>query len=254
MSPPYPRFLSRPGAVGQTLAVVVVICAPLGVKLWRSGGTWSLSEQWLPSSLLLGVFMLLVVALFSTRDPGRRASLGFGRSSIGATVGWGLLSVAAVYVASVGFAVLCLVLRVDTHDSVQKKIDWALKFAAVPWPAVPPLVAFVAFWEETVFRGFLLGRVRATLSANGEPATQLQRDIAAVVFTALLFGLCHGYQGVMGIAQTSFIGLVFGGLTLWRKSIWPAVFAHFTIDGVAFSIAKLGAPYMLDWLRNQSTS
>ena len=47
------------------------------------------------------------------------------------------------------------------------------------------------------------------------------------------------------------IGLVLGALTLWRKSVWPAVVVHLTIDGVGLVAIKLIAPFLHELTRSQ---
>ncbi|WP_386068034.1 CPBP family intramembrane glutamic endopeptidase [Tahibacter sp. UC22_41] len=83
-----------------------------------------------------------------------------------------------------------------------------------------------AFGEELLFRGFLLGRLRALL--GGGPGF----GIVAAFVQALLFGLAHAYQGPTGILVTGLIGLVFGLLYLRLRVLWPLVIAHGLIDTV----------------------
>jgi len=65
-----------------------------------------------------------------------------------------------------------------------------------------PLVVFVGLWEETVFRGFLLGRLRAVFDAPDRPETRLRRDALAVVLSGAVFAAGHVYQGALGVLQT----------------------------------------------------
>ena len=251
MSPPFPQALSRKAAAGQVLVLAAIIGGYDGMALWLGGSASALPERLLLSTFLTGVLMLLFVVLFSLRDPDWRDSLGLGRFPLGPTLGWAVLAVLTIFAANIGIVILCHFMHLDMQAQMKAKAALIQKLATVPWPAIFPLVAFVGFWEETFFRGFLLGRVRAVLSARGGTLTQRQRDAVAIMLTALLFGMGHGYQGVLGIVQTSMIGLVFGVLTLWRKSVWPAVFAHLTFDGVALALTKLIAPTLHEWTRSQ---
>jgi len=249
MSPPFPQALSRKAAAGQVLAVAAILCGCFGLILWLGGSVSVFPKRLLLSAFLTGLLMLLFVVLFSLRDPDWRGSLGLGRFPLGPTLGWAVIGVITIYVTNFGVGLIYLVMHGDMGALLKAKDGWMQKFVMLPWSAILPLVVFVGFWEETVFRGFLLGRVRAALSARGGTATQWQRDMLAVVLTALLFGMGHAYQGVLGIVQTSAMGLVLGGLTLWRKSIWPAVFVHLTIDGVALVAIKLLAPLLHELTR-----
>ena len=251
MSPPFPRALSRKAAAAQVFALAAIIFGYDGLALWLGGSASVLPERLLLSTFLTGALMLLFVTLFSLRDAGWRDSLGLGRFSPWATLGWAALGVVTIYAANVAVGVFYLFVRGDVQAELASRAGCMQKLTALPWSAILPLVVFVGFWEETVFRGFLLGRVRAALPTMGGKATSWQRDAAAVVLTALLFGMGHGYQGVLGIVQTSMIGLVLGALTLWRKSVWPAVVVHLTIDGVGLVAIKLIAPFLHELTRSQ---
>ena len=61
-----------------------------------------------------------------------------------------------------------------------------------------------AFFEEIVFRGFLLGRL-CDLFGSSFPAVTL-----ALILHAVLFGILHAYQGLLGIIGTGVVALVFG--------------------------------------------
>ncbi len=42
--------------------------------------------------------------------------------------------------------------------------------------------------------------------------------------------------------QTSAVGMAFGALTVWRKSLWPAIVAHLTVDTIGLVALKLLKP------------
>jgi membrane protease YdiL (CAAX protease family) len=75
----------------------------------------------------------------------------------------------------------------------------------------------------------------------------LHRDVLAVLLTGLFFGAGHGYQGWLGVGQTAVAGIALGALTVWRKSIWPAMGAHLAIDAFGLIMIKVLKP-MLDSL------
>lgn len=80
-----------------------------------------------------------------------------------------------------------------------------------------PFLTFVAFWEELVFRGFLLTRLKVLLKSWW----------LVVPVGSLLFGLGHFYEGgLLGILKTAILGMIFGLLFAWRKSLVPAIVFH----------------------------
>ncbi len=75
------------------------------------------------------------------------------------------------------------------------------------------LLCLVAgFVEELVFRGYLQGQFTAW--AHGRAAV-------GVVFSALLFGTAHGYQGARNMVLLAVFGVLFSLLALFRRSLRP---------------------------------
>jgi membrane protease YdiL (CAAX protease family) len=76
--------------------------------------------------------------------------------------------------------------------------------------------ASAGFCEEFVFRGYVQRQLLA-LSNN---------ILAAVVGQAVVFGLMHAYQGWTLVIQVSIIGMLFGALAAWRKTLRVGMIAH----------------------------
>ncbi len=101
--------------------------------------------------------------------------------------------------------------------------EWELALAVV-------MVAVVAVSEETIFRGYLTLRLQA---ATGSTA-------AAVLLSAALFAVGHGYEGSLGVATVGVMGLVFNLVYLWRKSLVAPIVLHFLQDFIAIVLS----PYL----------
>jgi membrane protease YdiL (CAAX protease family) len=109
-------------------------------------------------------------------------------------------------------------------------LDWrhALLSLLIVW-------SFAAFGEETGYRGYLLTR-SADVGGSSRSAY-----VAAVVYVALLFGLGHFYKGPVGIADSTFSGLVLGGLYLFTgRNLWACILAHGLSDTFAVVVIFLG--------------
>lgn len=109
------------------------------------------------------------------------------------------------------------------------------------WWRVPVLVgsAFANAWaEEVIVVAYLLTRLR---QLGIGPA-------GALVYSSVLRGAYHLYQGFSAGLGNLVMGLVFG--CLWRRTgrLWPLVIAHGIIDTAAFVGYALAAPH-LGWLR-----
>jgi membrane protease YdiL (CAAX protease family) len=73
--------------------------------------------------------------------------------------------------------------------------------------------------EEIAYRGFALSMLTPMLGVTG-----------AAVVTSFVFGVLHGYQGLLGIVRTG----VMGGMLAWgflaSGSLWPPIASHTLID------------------------
>jgi membrane protease YdiL (CAAX protease family) len=84
------------------------------------------------------------------------------------------------------------------------------------------LLCIVAgFVEEAVFRGYL--QRQFTAWGKGSAA-------AGVVFSALMFGAAHGYEGARAMFLITVFGVLFSLLVLFRRSLRPGIVAHFCHD------------------------
>lgn len=94
------------------------------------------------------------------------------------------------------------------------------------------LCLLVGFIEETVFRGYL--QRQFTGWARGGVW-------AGVLFSALVFGGAHAYQGVRSMMMLAVFGVLFSFLALFRGSLRAGMFAHSWHDliaGLALALLK----------------
>ncbi len=76
--------------------------------------------------------------------------------------------------------------------------------------------ASAGFCEEFVFRGY----VQRQLLALGDSAA------VAVLGQAVVFALMHAYQGWRAVVQIAVLGVLFGALAAWRKTLRVGMIAH----------------------------
>ena len=78
------------------------------------------------------------------------------------------------------------------------------------------LCLVVGFAEETIFRGYL----------QSQSIHFLRSTIAGLIFSALVFGAAHGYQGIRGMCLITVYGALFGAIALIRRNLLPGMIAH----------------------------
>jgi len=87
------------------------------------------------------------------------------------------------------------------------------------------------FVEEFLWRGYLINRL---VDLQGKKTTLSW--IVAIVCSAIIFGLGHANQGLMGIVKISLIGIIFGAAFLIvRRNLWPLVIVHILLDVQSFN-------------------
>jgi membrane protease YdiL (CAAX protease family) len=91
------------------------------------------------------------------------------------------------------------------------------------------LVIVVAVAEETIFRGYLILRLKAVT----------QSPAAAAVLSAAIFSLGHGYEGSSGVVTVGVMGLVFALVYLWRQSLCAPMVMHFLLDFIGIVLLPM---------------
>jgi membrane protease YdiL (CAAX protease family) len=91
------------------------------------------------------------------------------------------------------------------------------------------LVVVVALAEEIIFRGYLILRLRAVTGSLP----------VAVISSAVIFSLGHGYEGSAGVITVGMMGLVFGLIYVWRKSLVAPIVMHFLQDFIGIVLMPL---------------
>jgi membrane protease YdiL (CAAX protease family) len=91
------------------------------------------------------------------------------------------------------------------------------------------LVNVVAVTEETIFRGYLIKRFSGVFGGS----------LISLLLSAFVFSIGHGYEGAAGVVTVGAMGLVFGLVYLWRKSLVAPVTMHFLQDFLAIILLPL---------------
>lgn len=89
-----------------------------------------------------------------------------------------------------------------------------------PWQFVP-VALLIGIYEELIFRGFLMPRLRRGMGSW---------MLAVLVSTAIFTGLHSSDQTKPALVMIGTLSITFSVLTIVRKSILPAILAHFLFD------------------------
>ena len=183
-----------------------------------------------------GAAWVVIVGVLLKARGQRWASVGLTRGWLAVDVPLGLVALAGGFAA---FAVGTLALYVFWREGylLLTENDSAIA-EMLPRTHLVLLVGLqviVGFYEELIFRGFLLTRLRRGLGSW----------ILAVVLSSALFAAPHAYdQTPPAVVPIFFLGVVFCILTIWRKSLLPAMIGHALFNSSQLVVLFY---YMPDW-------
>ena len=91
------------------------------------------------------------------------------------------------------------------------------------------MVIVVALVEETIFRGYLMLRIREVTSG----------PVSAVLLSSFIFSLGHGYEGAASVVTIFLLGIVFALIYQWRKGLTAVITMHFLQDFTGIVLVPL---------------
>ena len=217
------------------LALVIVIGLPLrawfGMLRLKAAAAHEVAELrprlWTRAILSQWILVVLVLAVWlgSHRS---LVTLGLGLEPSGGLAGVlvGLVTIVAIELRQRG--------AVDSDPEIRRRVRDRLAPVERLMPrAGPGFARFVALactaglCEEFLFRGYLAWVAGLLLPFPVAPAAQ-----------ALVFGLCHAYQGWRGVVLTTFAGAFLTAVVLLTRSLWPAILIHALMDLHAGDLAR----------------
>lgn len=121
----------------------------------------------------------------------------------------------------------------ERHDLSLVESVRSSRMALIQWLVVVWVV--VAFVEELIFRGFLLGGLVDELGGGAVAV------VTAVIASSVVFGLAHLYQGRAGALSTGMIGAILGVVFVAAdRNLWLPILTHGVIDTVGLSLIATG--------------
>jgi membrane protease YdiL (CAAX protease family) len=168
----------------------------------------------------LGAVACVVVALKITKDS--PASVGLCRRSIGLNLLLGLPATAACYAALIIGVLLIFVVDEEAYRELSANAQQVREMLPkLPMVGFLALSCFVGVWEELVFRGYLLSRLRRLTGSW----------VLAVFLSSAVFAVLHLPTQVWLFAFPLFLlSVLLSVITIWRRSIVPAIVGHALFD------------------------
>ncbi len=217
----------RPGRFVQLLAATIGLAPVATVLVWmrlRQDEPFTVQDLMVYPLVFGGGTIILIALLlrFLCREPLGALNQGPGSWRSDVLGGLGLFGV---------FALLAVI----------QQFTVARWFPQEPAPEIGNLIAemsesplLMAVWLgpvvwigvaafEELARVFLLTRLWMTWPSIGA-------RWAAVVASAVLFGLAHAYQGAAGVISTGLMGFIAACFYMARGRIWPLIISHALYD------------------------
>jgi len=175
-----------------------------------------------PMVLLRAAVACAIIWMMVTLRKQGRVSVGLGCRNWLLDVGIGILALPVVY-GVIYMVMLPLVmfvpaLREQAGENISRITSVVPKL---------PLIGFFLFacvvglYEELIFRGFLLTRLRRGTNSW----------TAAVILSSILFIVPHAMdQTMVMLVPVGILSLSFTALTIWRRSIIPGIVTHLLFD------------------------
>lgn len=228
--PAPPPFTIRLGTY-LTLAFLLLIWPAASLFMWVMGNTEidlsrldAVKFIFLPTIVIQWLTFASVLIAVRHEKAGL-ASLGYGRfklSFIPATLLFLVVSNGVLYALELFLKIWGL--------AIDPQVDIIIKQAghSLWWWAA--LSATAAVCEETIFRGYLLTRLRHV--GGGE-------WLLPVALATLSFASGHIYQGLGGFILIFVYGLLFCALYIFTGSLWPGIIAHFLQNFTAVFVSRI---------------
>jgi membrane protease YdiL (CAAX protease family) len=233
---------SRENRTAQVVEIVLVFLVAFAVVAagWRVVGLNPLARQ--------GVVWIANVAMLTMIWIGLRlrgqgwAHFGLrlrfsGWLSVLRTVGQSLAVLVFALIAFVAGSVVGVNLAGAQQAADMSGYDYLQGNLPMLLLALAAVYVVSSFGEEVIYRGFLINRI-VEMGHGARVAWA-----AAVAISAVVFGLIHFDWGLMGVIQTTFMGLALAvSYLVTKRNLWPLVLAHAYLDTVLLVQVYVGPP------------
>jgi len=202
------------------LAAEFVLGAPLSPS--ETEASHIRQAMLLPALSLRALGAMVIIALLARRRGLTPRSVGLTRSGAPLNIAIGLAVLVVVYVLIAVTMLLLWFLWPAVVGEMQENARRIMELVPNLHPVeFVPVAALIGVYEELVFRGFLMTRLRRATGGW---------TIAVILSTAVFTALHAFEQTPSALVVVAILSLVFSLVTIWRRSIIPAIIAHGLFD------------------------
>lgn len=204
------------------LTDVLVRVSPTDAVAWDEAYGELQRVLLLPILLLRAAASIFVIALIVRQRRQTAASLGLQREALGVNLLVGAVSTAFVYGLTVVSMTILWFLWPKVNELMQQNVQ---RLQAIIPPLHPIglicLSLTVGIYEELLFRGFLMTRLRRAVG---------NWPLAVVISTAVFTALHWPDQTAPALVPVAILSIVFSVVTIQRRSLIPAIVGHALFD------------------------
>jgi len=241
---------SRPRAwadIGIVLLVMISLEVMIGTLIGAATGIEGIdkvatgrleesliSDVLIPMLSLRAIVACLTIFVVARHRRQTRDSVGLRSTNALLDIGLGWTTPPIVYGLGYMTIVLISLFQPGTFGQMQENAE-RLKEILPPLPfwGYSALAVLIGVYEELLFRGFLMPRLRRATGSW----------VLAVLLSTGLFTLLHaGDQTAPALIMVAVLSLAFSLLTIWRRSIIPAIIAHTLFDLAQFLLLRYVFP------------
>jgi membrane protease YdiL (CAAX protease family) len=180
------------------------------------------------ASMLQDLALMALVLYFLWRNGESPRSVGLSLANGATEVLWGVVLFVPF---AMGVGALEKALRAAGLSLPEQAPSYLIPAGAWEYGLALAFLVVVAVSEEVIFRGYLILRFEEITGSS----------VAAVLLSATIFSIGHGYQGTAGVIAVGVMGVAFAVVYLWRGSLLAPMVMHFMQNFVGIMLAPMAA-------------
>lgn len=176
----------------------------------------------LPAISLRALGAIVIIWILARRRGLTARSVGLSWSGTPSNIAIGMAALVVIYgLIAVTMTLIWLLwpgVVADMQENARRIMELVPRLSPKEFV---PVAAVIGVYEELVFRGFLMTRLRRATGGW----------TAAVALSTIVFTALHAFEQTgSALIVVAILSIVFSMVTIWRRSIIPAIVAHALFD------------------------